>query len=297
MKIAILAGRSPDKPGWLASVIGSFLKKQLKCETQMWFGNFSGMDLVNSLRKSFQPDVVINAVGYSGEKSISDCENDRKRTEDSNLQVVYNLRDSCLSGDTVIIQLSTANVFDRLSQAEGEAWLEDDKTGTKSVYGESKRWAENALYDMWSHQFVIIRIHQPIGKHLHQRNLIHRLGNFRIVSSEKNSFTYVDDLAKNIYQIALNRLSGVFHLVNGPPISLAEMVPLYQKYVDEKFQPRILTREDILAENLSIRTPIILSSQRADKFGLKMGKIDDVLIDVMSAYACEVNGAFVESKV
>lgn len=260
--VIILAGRTPNKMGWLARCL------YLELTSAGWtvksiFGNFSEYrNLENACKNLGQAESLINAVGFTGVKSISDCHENDGETFWSNWRVANNASLVCRIKNLPLIQLSTGCVFDGWNK-NAVIYTEQDELKTQCYYSETKAKAENSIKQNCGKHFIL-RIHYPFNGDRNNRNIIHRLGGFSELSTLPQSMTSVKDLARFILHLRQffndDKAYGIYHVVNSPPLSVAEVGEMYKIYVDPKFQ--------IVCTDKIIRPTIVLANKKAaDRLG------------------------------
>ena len=89
---------------------------------------------------TFNPDVVVNAAGYT---AVDKAEDDKEAAFSVNRDGAGFVAAAAKAAGVPVIHLSTDYVFDGRKQA---SYLETDPTSPMNVYGESKLAGESRLY-------------------------------------------------------------------------------------------------------------------------------------------------------
>jgi dTDP-4-dehydrorhamnose reductase len=155
---------------------------------------------------------VINVVGCS---DIDFCEANKDIAFRLNSTGPKNLADICQKEHIHLTHVSCDTVFEGLKK---EPYLEQDETIPLTVCGKSKLEGESYVRSMGGNGLVI-RTSSLYGKH--GKNFIDTILNklelavpVKVVDDLVLCPTYTMDLANVIIQLALNKKSGLFHVVN-----------------------------------------------------------------------------------
>ncbi len=158
---------------------------------------------------SFQPDVVVHCAAYTAV--------DAAETDPDNAYLVNALGTRHVVGaaDVVgarVIVPSTDYVFDGTKRSPYREW---DETNPLNVYGHTKLASEKECRPA----DAIIRTSWVFGRYGHNivKTLIElaaKSDEVTFVNDQVGKPTCAEDLAAATYQVAVNRLSGVFHVTN-----------------------------------------------------------------------------------
>jgi dTDP-4-dehydrorhamnose reductase len=166
---------------------------------------------------AFNPDLVINAAGYT---AVDKAEDDRATAFAINRDGAASVAAAAKAAGVPVIHLSTDYVFDGEKQAP---YLETDSTNPLNVYGESKLAGEIAVATC-SSNYVILRtswVCSPIGHNFVKSML--RLARDRdeitVVDDQWGCPTFAADLATVIISIGdkfasaddCSRCCGIYH--------------------------------------------------------------------------------------
>jgi dTDP-4-dehydrorhamnose reductase len=170
-------------------------------------------DRVRHFIKSQQPDVLVHTAAMT---QVDDCERDRNRTREINVDVTENLLEACYPAGTHFIFLSTDFVFDG---AEGN-YREEDPTGPVNWYGETKLQAEQLTEKypaLWSIARTCLLYGIPRGSSRTNiiswiRSSLEKGQHIRVVNDQIRTPTDVNDFATGIRLILEKKSSGIFHL-------------------------------------------------------------------------------------
>jgi dTDP-4-dehydrorhamnose reductase len=166
---------------------------------------------------SFRPEVVINCAAFT---RVDDCETEREHAMRVNGEAVGNVARAAAAGGARLLQVSTDYVFD--GEARERPYLEDDPTGPRSVYGESKRLGEQlALAHANS---LVVRTSWLFGRGGPNfvatiTGLIDSGKPLRVVTDQLGAPTYTPYLAQALLDLAALPAVGVVHYRNREPVS------------------------------------------------------------------------------
>ncbi len=173
--------------------------------------DITSMESVQRLLNTLKPSVVINCAAYT---DVDGCEAHRDLALKVNGEGVANLATVTKSIGAKLVQISTDYVFDG---GKGSPYLEDDKTGPLSVYGESKLLGEqNAALNP---DHLVIRTQWLYG--IHGKNFVEtmlRLASEKdelgVVDDQIGSPTWTVDLCRAIIALLKNDSRGIYHAAN-----------------------------------------------------------------------------------
>ncbi|MCF6184557.1 MAG: dTDP-4-dehydrorhamnose reductase [Bacteroidales bacterium] len=160
-------------------------------------------------------DYIINCAAYT---NVDKAESDKVNAEKINAEAVKNLSEISQKYKIPLIHISTDYVFDGKSNIP---YKENDKTNPRSVYGKTKLQGEE--FAKKAYKGIIIRtawLYSSFGNNFVKTML--RLGKERneinVVSDQKGSPTYAEDLARAILEIVKqttenqeHNFSGIYH--------------------------------------------------------------------------------------
>ena len=216
----------------------------------------SQVDVTNAARVEHAvatagPDLVLNATAYN---MVDVAEREPEAAFAGNALAVRSLALACRQADARLVHFSTDYVFDGTL---GRPYTEEDATHPLGAYGVSKLAGEFYAHAYLDHP-LIIRTSGVFGL----GGLRTARGNFvetmlrlassgqpvRVVEDFVASPTYAPELASRTAQLVEKKLSGIFHIGGGTPISWFD----YAKLIFEAAQ---LTPELRATTEREHRTP------------------------------------------
>lgn len=168
---------------------------------------------VNSVLSSVTPDVIINTAAMT---QVDECELNRETCWRVNAGGVRNLIHACHFPDCHFIQLSTDFIFD----GKTGPLAEDAVAAPVNYYGESKLAAEKLLMQSDLHWCIVRTVLvYGITQDMSRSNIIlwvkknlEERKDIRVVNDQWRTPTLAEDLAAGCWEIARNRVMGIFHL-------------------------------------------------------------------------------------
>lgn len=256
---------------------------------------FADREHIYNLLTYYKPDVVVNCIGYCGEKNIDSCELNKERTLEANLTIPTMLATECNKlgvrfihiGSGCIYYGNSPNIkFGLTGLKEDLGWKENDtpkKLSEASFYSKIKYAADLAIGDLPNS--CILRIRMPLSSKKSPRNLIDKIIGYENVLEEPNSVTFLDDLVRCIDWVVKNDKKGIYHVVNPEPMTHIDLLEEYRKYHPEHNYNKINLEE--LNQYISTpRSNCILNTDKLKNEGFLMRPTQEALKDTMKKY-CE----------
>jgi len=167
---------------------------------------------------SFQPEAVINCAAFT---RVDDCERERERAMAVNGEAVGLVAAAARRGRARLLQVSTDYVFD--GGHRGAPYREDDPTGPRSVYGQSKRLGEERA--LAYERALVVRTSWLFGAG--GPNFVAAITGqidrgtrpLRVVADQTGAPTYTPFLAQALLDLAAEGSAGIMHYRNQPPVS------------------------------------------------------------------------------
>jgi dTDP-4-dehydrorhamnose reductase len=174
---------------------------------------------------SSKPDLVLNCAAFH---NVELCETEEDRSFEVNARAVKRLAGRCEDTGARLVHFSTNYVFDGRS---AEPYSETDAPSPQSIYGLSKLAGEYAAL-AYCRRALVIRSAGLYGLHGSASkggNFVTRMetrareqGQLTMVSDQRLSPTYTEDLAIATLEAVDRDVAGVLHLVAGGDCSWLE---------------------------------------------------------------------------
>jgi dTDP-4-dehydrorhamnose reductase len=239
---------------------------------------------IRNMLEDEKPDVLVNCIGYCGTPNICSCENEKEKTLSANTVVPILLAQECNKLGIQMINIASGCIYSGFSPHHSwscgceapcyceadliePGWKETDPPNPQSYYSMTKAATDYAiaLYD----NITTLRIRMPISPKNHNRNLLNKLRGYKQVIDIKNSMTFVSDLVRCIDWVIQGRKTGIYNVVNPEPLTAAQIMNAYKKYVpDHQFE--VITEEQLDKITTAKRSNCILDGSKLKNAGFIM---------------------------
>lgn len=186
--------------------------------------DYTDPELLEFTLKSYQPSVVINCAGYTGE-TVDDCDKNSCECYDANLVLPYNIAMVC---KVPLLHVSTGCVFN----GPGQFTEDDCPNFLRTVYGVTKINAEQEIQnikdDCW-----IFRIRMPFSHISHKRNWLTKLMKYDQILDGLNSVTWIDEFAMRSWQLWQKAPPGIYHATQRNPVRTLDVARMLKPDVKE----------------------------------------------------------------
>lgn len=258
--------------------------------------DYDDLDYVLSKQK---PDVIVNCIGKTGRPNVDWCENNKEETYTANVVIPLLVAEWCANHDVHLIQLGSGCIYfgespnhsDHLVQMmsgkniayglKDLGWKEDDFANPKSFYSKTKYACDLILGQMSN--VTTLRIRMPISTKNVPRNFINKVRGYKEVIDAPNSVTFMDDLTACVDWVIDNSVTGLYHVTNPEPLSAAQVMREYQKYVPEH-QFEIISTAQLDKLTVAKRSNCILNTDKLTQAGFKMTPTQEALEGCMHEF-------------
>jgi dTDP-4-dehydrorhamnose reductase len=167
---------------------------------------------VRAVLARIEPTLVIHCAAWT---DVDGCERHPERAWRVNALGTQHIAAACAAAEAALVALSTNYVFDG---EQDEPYHEFARPHPLSVYGASKLAAEEVVRALCPRHYIV---RTAMLYDAHGRNFVTtvlRLAReqprLRMVADQYGSPTFMDDLAKAIWQLVAQPAYGTYHLVN-----------------------------------------------------------------------------------
>jgi UDP-glucose 4,6-dehydratase len=246
-----------------------------------------------------KPDIVINCIGKTGRPNVDWCELHREETASANIAIPVLLAEQCAKRSIYMIQIGSGCIFFGKSPnkepikkydiiigdppMKDSGWKEEDFANPKSYYSKTKYACDLALGNMSN--VATLRIRMPISSKNNPRNLLNKLTGYQKIIDIPNSVTFMDDLERCVDWFIDNKkfYSGIFHVTNPEPLTAAQIMNEYKKYVpNHKFE--IIDENELDLLTSAKRSNCILNTEKLYNLGFQMMPSEQALKNCMFNY-------------
>ncbi|MHA1274836.1 MAG: SDR family oxidoreductase [Promethearchaeota archaeon] len=259
------------------SIIASSLNKKIfPQEIPFYNVDITNSKSVNKLFNKINPDIVILTAAMT---NVDECEINKEKAILINYKGPVNVINAIKNSDIKLIFLSTDFIFD--GKMKDGLYSEDDKPNPISHYGLTKYMAEQAIIES-NIDFLICRTAVLYGWDDYKLNfitwIINKLKNrekIRIVTTQRNSPTFVKNLAEIIYKLIEKNASGIYHTAGDGVYSRYEMANKCAEFFD--FEKENIIPVDKIKQHAS----------RPENAGLDISKLKNFLGPKFKIYSLE----------
>jgi len=272
---------------------------------------------IKTILKAYNPTIIINCIGFTGRPNIDQCETEKEKTLITNTVIPTIIASECDKLGIHMIHIgsgciwngpsphrycslcnikvsnedefklhcmmshSDKNLMDMKKYLNDYGWNENDPPNPVSFYSETKTACDFAIKSLSN--VAILRIRMPISDQNSSRNFISKIRNYKQVIDIPNSATFVDDLVGCIDWAIENKKTGIYNVVNPEPITAAQVMKEYQKYIpDHKFE--IITGTQLDQITKARRSNCILDGSKLRSEGFIMRSTKEALEETMKQY-------------
>jgi len=258
--------------------IGSRLRGLLQCESTS--SKIHSLAEARKLLKRHNPLVLINCIGFTGQKNVDGCELDKDKALFLNSYIPLILAEACLRAKVKMVHISSGCIYHYDYDRDKPIQEERLPDFFELYYSRTKIYAERALYILsQTYNILIIRIRIPLDNQPHPRNILTKLIHTREVINIPNSITYIPDFIKAIQHLLKIDARGIYNVVNRGSLQYPELMDVYKRH-NPKFNYEVIDYKKL---NL-VRTNLILSTRKLEKDGFKIRNIHEVLEECVREY-------------
>ena len=183
--------------------------------------------------KQYNPDFIINSVAMLG---IDACEKEPLKAFDINSVAVLNLSRLCRKYDVVLVQTSTATIFDG---TKGALYVESDIPHPKNIYGLSKYAGEICTRNNLD-KYYILRFPKLFGSRQKGAlgfidKMIMKMRNdkeLKVADDRIDTFTYTVHAARKVLSLIQEEYPfGMYHISNQGSVSYYDFMCKFAEHV------------------------------------------------------------------
>jgi 3,5-epimerase/4-reductase len=258
--------------------IGKKLQQALECNISDK-KIFSFNDAVGEIEK-YNPDRIINCIGYTGKRNVDDCEVNKDKTLMANVFVPTILAEIALRYKLKLVHISSGCIY-KYDYGKDKPITEDKPPDYFNLfYSRTKIYAEQILNRLTTiYPVLIARIRIPMDNKPHSKNIIDKLISYKKVIDIPNSITYIPDFIKALKHLIKIEARGLYNLVNKGSLCYPKLLDVYRKHKPD-FEYKIIDYQDLGLE----RTNLILSTKKLENSGAEVRNINEVLEECVKEY-------------
>jgi 3,5-epimerase/4-reductase len=228
----------------------------------------------------FNPEVLINCIGFTGVGNVDGCEAEIDMTLEANTFIPLILGEIAFRKKIKLVHISSGCIYHYNYDKQSPLKEEDEADFYDLYYSRSKIYSENVLLPLSKRVNILIaRIRIPLDNRSHPKNILNKLIKYKKVIDIPNSVTYIPDFIDALAHLIKIDARGIYNLVNKGGLRYPLLMDTYKKYVPD-FQYKLLALKDL---NL-VRTNLILSTEKLENTGFKVRSINDVLEECVQGF-------------
>lgn len=230
--------------------------------------------------RAHQPKVLINCIGYNGEKNVDDCERNLEKTLLANIAIPTMLAELAMRYDFKLVQFSSGCIYHYDYKTQPPRTENDAPDYLDLAYSRSKIAMERVLVPLIPRlNALVVRIRMPLDDRPHAHNILTKLLQFKKVIAVPNSVTYVPDMIEALSFLIKADARGLYNVMNNGTLYFPELLDVCKK------QGAGSDYEVVDFEKLAIkRTNIVHSVDKLEKSGFKMRDIREVYNECVQNY-------------
>jgi dTDP-4-dehydrorhamnose reductase len=257
--------------------IGSRLQEELNCgvsDRKL----YSYKDAEEEIIK-FEPEIMINCIGNVG-RNVDECEKDLDKTLIANTFVPILLAEAAIRNNIRLVHISSGCIYHYNYSKDRPIDERQEPDFFELFYSRAKIYSEQVLSILSKkYPILIIRIRLPLDNRPHPRNLLTKLIGYKKAIDIPNSVTYIPDFIKALRHLIKINAQGIYNVVNKGGLLYQSLLDVYKKHVPD-FEYKVIEYKKL---NL-VRTNLILSTQKLEKSGFRVRKINEVLEECVKTY-------------
>jgi len=220
----------------------------------------STIDSLVSDIEAHNPDVIVNAIGFTGKNNVDECEDNTDKTLMSNTYVPLVMAEAARRTDKHLVHFSTGCMFDTFMVVN-----EDTEPNFDGLfYSRTKVYSDKAMEWLAKQGQPVtnIRFRVPIDDRPNPRGLIDKLIKYGKVIDGWQSVTYIPELVGATQHLIDNKLFGTYNVVTNGPINYPQLLGECRKY-DESIHYDVIKPEELDL----VRTKVDMSSYKLNQSG------------------------------
>ncbi|MDD2702892.1 MAG: sugar nucleotide-binding protein [Candidatus Omnitrophica bacterium] len=230
--------------------------------------------------KKYNPNVIINCIGYTGAGNVDGCEKEKDLTLFANTYMPIILAEVALRNNMKLVHISSGCIYHydyKRDRPLTEARVPDF---FGLYYSRTKIYSERALEALCGkYNILITRIRIPLDNRPHPKNILDKLISYKKVIDIPNSITYIPDFIGALKHLIRVDARGIYNVVNKGGLRYPQLLDVYKRRVPE-FTYSVLE----LKKLDMIRTNLILSTRKLERSGFKVRGIHEVLDECVRGY-------------
>lgn len=249
--------------------------------------NYDQPDSLLNLLKTYKPDMLLNACGYTGSPNVDACESDKQKCWELNVNLPVTVATMCKTLDIPYIHVSSGCIYtgydkDYTEQDEPNFGLSSEDS---SWYSKTKHACEIALKKSDAY---ILRIRMPFCHANHERNFLNKVLKYDNLIDYKNSMTSIEDfviftgkfldrIKNELNTLPWNRgiKPGIYNVCNPGGASIKDVVEIFTEtgITNSNWNFVDISKLDLKAN----RSNCVLDCSKIENLGLNLPPVKESL--------------------
>lgn len=253
----------------------------------------------NEMVRLYQPDFVINCIGYTGNPNVDSCEDNKQECLFVNVVLAEKIADACAEYNIPLGYVGSGCIY---QEDEVEWWryyTEKDHPNfcfdfkNCSWYSGTKALAENIIKKTW-YKSYIWRIRMPFNHIENNKNYISKILKYDKVWNKENSLTNLDEFVKNAYLCYKNHIPyGIYNMVNTGEVNARKILDLAKKFNITKEHYNFFENKKEFEKIIKTpRSDCVLNNNKISSNGIHFLPIEDSLIKTFKSWKIEDSKIF-----
>jgi len=258
--------------------LGGRLREALQCDISE--RKILSYEDIQAEIDKYQPKVLINCIGFTGKNNVDGCELEKDKTISANVFIPVILAEAALRNNIKLVHISSGCIYHYDYSRDEPITEAKEPDFFELFYSRTKIYAEKVL-EIMSRRYpvLIIRIRVPLDNRPHQKNILTKLINYKKVIDLPNSVTYIPDFIQALKHLVKIDAQGIYNVVIKDPLIYSELMEAYKKEAPE-FKYEVIKFQEIN----SVRTNLVLSTEKLEKTGFKVRSIHEMLEECVKEY-------------
>ncbi len=263
--------------------IGQRIREEFRCPvSHRRIGKYE--DILSEIKKH-KPNVIINAIGYTGRTNVDECENNVDKTLFTNSFIPLLMAEAALRNNIKYVHISSGCIY-HYDYAKQKAIHESRLPDFYELfYSRTKIYSENVLKQMAKrYSILIVRPRIPLDLKPHPRNLLDKLLKYKSIIDVPNSVTYIPDFIAALKHLIKINAQGIYNVVAKGALRYHQLLDAYKEH-HPQYQYQIIP----LRKLKLVRTNLVLSTQKLEKTGFRVRGIKTVIKHCIENYNTYTN--------
>jgi dTDP-4-dehydrorhamnose reductase len=274
--------------------------------------NYADPGSLKKLLRTYRPEFLINAAGFTGKPNVDACEKEKGETLFANTVLPLFIAEACAAEGIRWGHVSSGCVYQGAKGIDSSGnpigFREEDPpnfdfhSGSCSFYSGTKAMAEEHLMKD-RREVYIWRLRVPFDHRDNARNYLSKLMRYKTLLNVRNSLSHLGDVMASAWMTVERGLPpGIYNLTNPGSVTTAEVVEL----IFQERERRLAAGDDFSAQRMpkevsyfaseeefmnlaaiARRSSCVLDTTNAEKMGLPLRPVREAIADSLRRWVWE----------